>query len=179
MSRIGKVPVDIPKGVTVTLSPTQATVKGPKGTLSLDLSRYVSVVQEEGKLKVTPAETSRRSKMMHGTTQRLLKNLVTGVTQGFQKELVIEGTGYRAEMKGKNCVLRLGFSHEVVYPSPDGITLATPEPTKIVVSGIDKQRVGQVAAEIRGYRPPEPYKGKGVRYSGEWIRRKAGKAGKK
>jgi len=179
MSRIGKVPVALPKGVSVTLSPAQAQVKGPKGSLSLTLSHYVTVSQGPEGILVTMADESRRANMMHGTTQRLLKNMVLGVSQGFSKELIIDGTGYRAEVKGKTCILRLGYSHEVQYPMPDGITIATPEPTKVIVSGVDKQKVGQVAAELRALRPPDVYKQKGVRYAGERLRKKAGKAGKK
>lgn len=179
MSRIGKVPVAVPAGVTVTLSPTSAKVKGPKGELSMKVdARYVSVKQGDGGLQVTRKGDDRFSKAMHGTTQRLLSLMVKGVTQGFQKDLEIQGTGYRAEMKAGKLVCRLGHSHDIVYEAPKGITLETPELTKICVKGIDKQQVGQVAAVIRGFRPPEPYLGKGVRYVGEYVRRKAGKTAK-
>jgi large subunit ribosomal protein L6 len=179
MSRIGKIPVTIPKGVTVNLSSDELSMKGPKGELKQSISHTVEVSQDGDDICVKPSGNSRLAKAMYGTMQRLIKNMVIGVTEGFSKELEIQGTGYRAEMKGKDCVLKLGFSHDVIYPAPDGITIKTPEPTSIVIEGADKQKVGQVAAEIRAYRKPEPYKGKGVRYKGEWIRRKAGKAGKK
>jgi large subunit ribosomal protein L6 len=179
MSRIGKLPIAVPKGVTVTLSPTQASVKGPKGELQMKLdSRYVTVKQENEEVLVTRKGDDRTSKAMHGTTQRLILSMVTGVTDGFSKELEIIGTGYRAEMKAGKLVCRLGHSHEIPFEPPKGITIETPEMTKIIVKGADKQMVGEVAALIRSYRPPEPYKGKGVRYVGEYVRRKQGKTSK-
>lgn len=179
MSRIGKLPVEIPKGVTIDLSPTRATVKGPKGSLEMPLTSHVNVRKDGEAVFVEPAGNSRQARMMYGTTQRLLTNMVLGVTEGFTKTLEIVGTGYRAEMKGKTLVMRLGYSHEIEYATPAGMEFKTPTQTTIEVFGPNKQQVGQVAAEIRSFRPPEPYKGKGVRYQGEWIRRKAGKAAKK
>jgi len=175
MSRIGKRPVTIPSGVTATLDGQHVAVKGPKGELSQHLVDDVLLKLEDGELTVSPRDESKRSQAMWGMSRTVIANLVTGVTEGFTKKLEITGVGYRAAVQGKFLQLNLGFSHDVNYPIPDGIEIQCPKPTEIVVSGIDKQKVGQVAAEIRAYRPPEPYKGKGVRYEGEYILRKEGK----
>jgi len=174
MSRVGLRPIEIPAGVTVTLGPT-VKVKGPKGEMSRTIPTVCDVKQEGDTIYVTRSVEDRIHRSMHGLTRTLIANLITGVTEGFSKSLEINGVGYKAEVKGKDLVLTLGFSHPVIYPVPDGITIEASEPTKIKVSGIDKQKVGQVAAEIRGFRPPEPYKGKGVRYADEQVQRKAGK----
>ncbi|XSG82301.1 MAG: 50S ribosomal protein L6 [Methyloligella sp. ZOD6] len=175
MSRIGKRPVTIPSGVTATLDGQHVAVKGPKGELSQHLVDDVLLKLEDGELTVSPRDESKRSQAMWGMSRTVIANLVTGVTEGFTKKLEITGVGYRAAVQGKTLQLNLGFSHDVNYPIPEGIEIQCPKPTEIVVSGIDKQKVGQVAAEIRAYRPPEPYKGKGVRYEGEYILRKEGK----
>jgi large subunit ribosomal protein L6 len=175
MSRIGKRPVPVPSGVTASVEGQTVKVKGPKGALQLALVEDVTVKMENGGIKVDPRNDSKRSRQMWGTARTLVNNLVTGVSKGFEEKLEITGVGYRAAVQGKQLNLQLGFSHDVNYPIPQGITIATPKPTEIVVSGIDKQQVGQVAAEIRGWRPPEPYKGKGVKYAGEYIFRKEGK----
>ena len=175
MSRIGKYPIAVPKGVTVSLTGQEVAVKGPKGELKLTLVDDVTVEQGEDGLKVGPREDTQRARAMWGLSRTLVKNLVDGVTDGFTKTLEINGVGYRAAIQGKNLQLNLGFSHEVLYPIPEGIDIKCTKPTEIVISGIDKQKVGQVAAEIRGYRGPEPYKGKGVKYAGEYIFRKEGK----
>ncbi len=175
MSRTGKKPVAPVSGVTVTINGRTVSAKGPKGELSLQLMDNVSVEQGNDGLVVGPANDSRDARAAWGTTRALIQNMVTGVSAGFEKKLAIQGVGYRAALQGKDVKLSLGFSHEVIYEAPKGITLAVPAPTEIVVSGIDKQQVGQVAAEIRGWRPPEPYKGKGVRYAGEQVFRKEGK----
>jgi len=173
MSRIAKAPVSVAKGVDVKIDGRHVTVKGGKGSLELDLHPTVSVKMEDGALNVTPANDSAWA--MAGTMRALLSNMVHGVSEGFQKKLQLVGVGYRAQGKGKVLSLSLGFSHPIDYPVPDGVTIETPSQTEIVVSGSDKQRVGQVAAEIRAYRPPEPYKGKGVRYADERIIRKEAK----
>jgi len=179
MSRIGKAPIEVPSGVDVTISGATITVKGPKGELTRELVEQVNVRQEEGNLLVERIDDERESRAMHGLMRSLVANMVTGVTDGFRKELDIVGVGYRAAAKGNDGVeLALGFSHPVIVSSPAGITFVVPVPTRIEVHGIDKQLVGQVAADIRAWRKPEPYKGKGVRYVGEHVRRKAGKAGK-
>ena len=175
MSRIGKKPVALPKGVTASVEGQTVKVKGPKGELSVKLVREVSAKVDEHGITVTPDKAQERSAQMWGLSRSLVNNLVTGVTSGFTQRLEIQGVGYRAAVQGKNLNLQLGFSHDVVYPIPAGITITSEKPTQISVSGIDKQLVGQVAAEIRGYRRPEPYKGKGVRYEGEYVRRKEGK----
>jgi large subunit ribosomal protein L6 len=175
MSRIGKQPVDLPKGVDARLEEGLLTVKGPKGTLELQVNPEMVVSIEDGVLKVERPSDAANHRALHGLTRSLVANMVHGVTQGFERALEIVGVGYRAEKKGKGITLHLGFSHTIEYPAPDGIELEVPQPTQVVVKGSDKQLVGQVAAEIRGFRPPEPYKGKGVRYAGEQIRRKAGK----
>ena len=175
MSRIGKKPVAIPSGVTATIADGQLSVKGPKGTLAMDLVDEVTYTVEDDSVSVQPVSNSKRSRSFWGMQRTLVQNLMTGVTEGYTKVLEISGVGYRAAMQGKNLQLALGFSHDVVYEVPEGITVATPKPTEISVTGIDKQLVGQVAAEIRKYRGPEPYKGKGVRYANETIFRKEGK----
>ena len=169
MSRIAKKPVAIGKDVTVEHKGSELSVKGPKGSLSLALNSEVEVSQEEGNLNVSPRSGGRFAVAMSGTTRALLQNMMTGVTQGFERKLELVGVGYRAQAQGKKVNLTLGFSHPVEYPVPEDVTIETPSQTEIVVKGIDRQRVGQVAAEIRKYRPPEPYKGKGVRYANERI----------
>ncbi len=175
MSRIGKKPVEVPSGVQANVDGQTLKVKGPKGALQVLLHGDVAVVVEGGAVKVTPRNETKRARAMWGLSRSLVSNLVTGVTTGFERRLEITGVGYRASVQGKNLQLALGYSHDVVYPIPEGIAITTPRPTEIVINGIDKQKVGQVAAEIRGYRPPEPYKGKGVKYAGEYIFRKEGK----
>ncbi len=175
MSRIGKKPVPIPSGVTANVEGQTVKMKGPKGALQFVVPDEVSVKLEDGQVKVDPRNESKRARSMWGTSRTLVSNLVTGVTKGFERKLEITGVGYRAAVQGKNLQLALGYSHDVLYPIPEGITIATPKPTEITITGIDSQKVGQVAAEIRSYRPPEPYKGKGVKYAGEYIFRKEGK----
>jgi large subunit ribosomal protein L6 len=175
MSRIGKKPVALPKGVTASVEGQTVKVKGPKGELSVKLVPQVSATVDEHGITVTPDKNQEKSDQMWGLSRTLVNNLVTGVTTGFTQKLEIQGVGYRAAVQGKVLNLQLGFSHDVPYAIPDGITIVTEKPTAIAISGIDKQLVGQVAAEIRGWRPPEPYKGKGVRYEGEYVRRKEGK----
>jgi large subunit ribosomal protein L6 len=175
MSRIGKKSVPIPSGVTANIEGQTVKVKGPKGSLQVLLPEDVVVKMDNGAVKVDPRNETKRARSMWGTSRTLVNNLVTGVTKGFEKKLEITGVGYRAALQGKNLQIALGYSHDVVYPIPEGIAIVTPKPTEIVISGIDKQKVGQVAAEIRAFRPPEPYKGKGVKYAGEYIFRKEGK----
>jgi large subunit ribosomal protein L6 len=175
MSRIGKKAVAVPTGVTAGIDGQTVKVKGPKGALELVLHDDVAVKLEAGAIKIDPRHETKRARAMWGLSRSLVANLVSGVTKGFERKLEITGVGYRAAVQGPNLQLQLGYSHEVLYPIPAGITIATPRPTEILVSGIDRQKVGQVAAEIRGFRPPEPYKGKGVRYAGEYIFRKEGK----
>ena len=178
MSRIGNAPITVPKGVTVDAKGQTISVKGPKGELSRTYSELISVRQDGEELVVERSGDDRDSRAQHGLVRSLIQNMVTGVTQGFQKDLEIVGVGYRAQAKGQGLELSLGFSHPVVVDAPDGISFNVPAPTRIEVHGIDKQLVGQVAANIREWRKPEPYKGKGVRYADEHVRRKAGKAGK-
>ncbi len=179
MSRIGTSPIPIPSGVEVAVSGNQVTVKGPKGSLDHQLPEAITVAVEDGTISVGRANDERESRALHGLTRSLVNNMVVGVNEGFRKDLEIIGVGYRANAKGPGKLeLALGFSHPVTVEAPDGVTFDVPEPTKIGVIGIDKQVVGQVAAEIRAHRKPEPYKGKGVRYVGERVIRKAGKAGK-
>ena len=178
MSRIGRLPIDIPAGVTVSVNGREVSVKGPKGELALTVAQPLEVAVEENQVLVTRPDDERASRSLHGLTRTLLANLVTGVTEGYTKKLEIVGTGYRVTAKGSNLEFALGFSHSVTVKAPEGITFAVESPTKFSVSGIDKQQVGEVAANIRKIRKPEPYKGKGVRYAGEIVRRKAGKAGK-
>jgi len=175
MSRIGKKPVPLPKGVTATLTGQTVKVKGPKGELSVHLVSEVEAKIDADGVTISPKKGAERGPQMWGLSRTLVNNLVVGVTQGFQQKLEINGVGYRAAVQGKNLNLQLGFSHDVAYPIPAGITITAEKPTMLTVAGIDKQLVGQVAAEIRGYRPPEPYKGKGVKYAEEHIRRKEGK----
>jgi len=175
MSRIGKNPVQIPDGVSVEISGQTVTAKGKLGELSAVLTDDVIVSMNDNAVKVDPREGAPRARQMWGMSRSLIRNLVEGVSQGFAKKLLITGVGYRAAMKGSDLVLQLGFSHEVVYSLPEGIKINCPDQTTIEISGADKQKVGQVASEIRGYRPPEPYKGKGVRYEDEFILRKEGK----
>src|SRR5262245_21037920 len=175
MSRIGKKAVPIRSGVTASVEGQTVKMKGPKGALQFVVPDEIVVKMDKGAIKVDPRSDTKRARAMWGTSRTLVANLVTGVTKGFESKLDITGVGYRATIQGKNLQIALGYSHDVIYPIPDGIAIAAPKPTEIVVTGIDKQRVGQVAAEIRSFRPPEPYKGKGVRYSGEYIFRKEGK----
>jgi large subunit ribosomal protein L6 len=177
MSRIGKAPIELPPGVEVTVEGGGVRVTGPKGQLEQRIRPETEIRVDDGKLLVTRKADSKQHRAYHGLTRALLANMVEGVSTGFHKALDIVGVGYRAEKRGDTLVLHVGYSHEVRYPQPDGITLSTPAPTQIVVEGIDKQQVGQVAAELRSVRPPEPYKGKGIRYRGEQVRRKAGKTG--
>ncbi|VAW22508.1 LSU ribosomal protein L6p (L9e) [hydrothermal vent metagenome] len=174
MSRTGKQPVSI-EGVTVSVDGSKVSAKGTKGELSMNLLELVNIEQGEGELVLTPANDSKKARVNWGTSRALVQNIVTGVKDGFSKKLLISGVGYRAAAQGSNLKLTLGFSHDVNYQVPDGIQVQTPQPTEIIVSGIDKQLVGQVAANIREYRKPEPYKGKGVRYEDEFVFRKEGK----
>jgi large subunit ribosomal protein L6 len=179
MSRVGRSPIELPGGVTVTLSGAEVTVAGPQGTLSRSVPEPITVRQEDSRLLVERPDDERRSRALHGLTRSLIANMVTGVTSGYTKELEIVGVGYRATARGPSALeLALGFSHPVFVDAPEGVTFEVPAPTRVVVKGIDKERVGQVAADIRKLRKPEPYKGKGVRYAGERVLRKAGKAAK-
>jgi large subunit ribosomal protein L6 len=175
MSRIGNKAVAVPTGVTANVEGQTVKVKGPKGALQLVLSDDVIVTMDKGSFKIEPRGEGKRARSQWGTSRTLVSNLINGVTKGFEEKLEITGVGYRAAVQGKSLNLQLGFSHDVNFKIPEGIAIATPKPTEIVITGIDKQKVGQVAAEIRGYRPPEPYKGKGVKYAGEYIFRKEGK----
>ena len=175
MSRIGKKPVAVPSGVTVNVSGQNVSVKGPKGELKMVLAEHVLAKLEDGKVAVNPRDKSKLARSCWGMSRTMISNMMKGVTQGYSKSLEINGVGYRAAVQGKSLQLNLGYSHDVNYPIPEGITIQTPKPTEIVISGVDKQRVGQVAAEIREYRGPEPYKGKGIKYSTERIFRKEGK----
>jgi large subunit ribosomal protein L6 len=178
MSRIGKLPIPVPSGVEVTISGRDVTVKGPKGTLSHSVVDPITISRSDDELIVVRPDDERDSKARHGLTRTLVANMVIGVTQGYSKTLEIVGTGYRVQARGSNLEFALGFSHPVTVTPPEGISFAVEAPTRFVVSGIDKQQVGETAANIRKIRKPEPYKGKGVRYQGEVVRRKAGKAGK-
>jgi large subunit ribosomal protein L6 len=175
MSSIGKKPVPLPKGVTAAINDGTVSVKGPKGELKLRLVSEIDASIGDDGITLTPKSKDDRARAMWGMQRTLVNNLVTGVTQGFTQRLEINGVGYRANVQGKKLNLQLGFSHDVHYPIPDGITIVAEKPTALAISGSDKQLVGQVASEIRGYRPPEPYKGKGVKYAGEHVRRKEGK----
>lgn len=175
MSRLGKLPVPIPSGVTASLSGAELKVKGPKGELSFTIPSNVSVTQESDAVAVQPADETNRARAMWGTARATIANMVQGVTQGFTRDLELVGVGYRAQMQGTDLKLALGLSHDVVYTPRPGIKIATPKPTEIKIEGADRQAVGQTAAEIREFRPPEPYKGKGIKYSDEYVRRKEGK----
>jgi large subunit ribosomal protein L6 len=175
MSRIGKKPIPVPKNVTATVDGQKVIVKGPKGQLSLTLVDDVEIKMEDGAVVVRPRADTKRARSMWGMSRSLVENLIKGTTNGFTRTLEITGVGYRAAMDGKSLKLQLGYSHDVLFPVPEGISISVPKPTEITISGIEKDRVGQVAAEIRGFRGPEPYKGKGIRYRGEFIQRKEGK----
>ena len=178
MSRIGRKPITVPAGVDVKIDGSTVTVNGPKGTLTNTFNKDISIKHEGTEIIVERPSESKTHKSLHGLTRTLINNMVEGVTNGYAKSLDIEGVGYRAQKQGKNLVMNLGYSHQVIVPETDGITIDVPAPNKIVINGIDKQKVGQFAAEVREKRPPEPYKGKGIRYTGERIIRKEGKAGK-
>ena len=175
MSRIGKKPIEVPAGVIVSLDPGRVTVSGPKGELRQEVPQRMQIAQEEGTITVTRPTERGEDRALHGLTRTLIANMVEGVTNGFQKRLEIQGVGYRASLRGTDLELNVGFSHSVVLKAPQGITFEVPTPTEVIVKGIDKQQVGQLAAEVRKVRPPEPYKGKGIRYEGEYVRRKVGK----
>ena len=178
MSRIGKKPIEIPAGVDVTIEGNLVTVKGPKGTLSRNIHPNITVEKDGNTITVTRPDDTKQNRSLHGLSRTLIANMVTGTNETFKKELEVNGIGYRAEMSGKNLVLKVGYSHDVIMEAPEGITIEVPAPNKIVISGADKQKVGQFAANVREKRPPEPYKGKGIKYADEHIRRKEGKAGK-
>ncbi len=178
MSRIGKMPIAIPAGVDVTIDGSTVTVKGPKGTLSKTFNSNMTIAKDGDTITVTRPNDEKANRSLHGLTRTLIANMITGCHQNFSKELEINGVGYRAQMQGKDLVMNIGYSHQVIMASPEGITIECPNPNKIVISGPDKQKVGQFAAEVREKRPPEPYKGKGIKYVDEFIRRKEGKAGK-
>ena len=178
MSRIGRKPIAVPAGVEVKVNGSEVTVKGPKGTLTQSFSERMTIKVEGSEILVTRPTDDKEDRALHGLTRTLVSNMVTGVTEGFKKELEVNGVGYRVQKQGKNLVMNLGYSHQVIMPEIDGITIECPSANAIVISGADKQMVGQFAAEVREKRPPEPYKGKGIKYAGEYIRRKEGKAGK-
>ncbi|HEY8111354.1 MAG TPA: 50S ribosomal protein L6 [Actinomycetes bacterium] len=178
MSRIGRMPIPVPAGVEVDIKGSEVTVKGPKGTLSHTVVEPIAVTREDGNLRVTRPDDERRNRQLHGLTRTLVANMVTGVTDGYQKTLEIQGVGYRVQARGSALEFSLGFSHPVLVEAPEGIAFQVETPTRFHVQGIDKQKVGEVAANIRKLRKPDPYKGKGVRYQGEVVRRKVGKAGK-
>ena len=178
MSRIGNKPVVIPAGVTIDLKDNTVTVKGPKGELSYTFNQNITLIQNEGEVVFTRPDDSKENKTIHGTTRAVFNNMVVGVTEGFQRELELIGVGYRAQLQGKKLVLNVGYSHPVEFTPEEGIEIEVPSNTKVIVKGYDKQKVGELAANIRGVRPPEPYKGKGIRYVDEFVRRKEGKTGK-
>ncbi len=178
MSRIGKKPITVPAGVDVKLEGTLITVKGPKGTLSRNIHPNMAVEIDGNTITVSRPNDDKENRSLHGLTRTLIANMVTGVNETYKKELEVNGVGYRAELKGKDLLLKIGYSHDVVMTAPEGITIEVPNPNKVVISGPDKQKVGQFAANVREKRPPEPYKGKGIKYVDEFIRRKEGKAGK-
>ena len=178
MSRIGRAPIAVPAGVDVKIDGQTVTVTGPKGTLTRTVNDTISVTLDNGVITVTRPNDLKENRSLHGLTRTLIANMVQGVNEGFKKELEINGIGYRAAKQGKDLVLNIGYSHDVIMPETDGITVEVPAPNKIIISGPDKQKVGQFAAEVRGKRPPEPYQGKGIKYIDEVIRRKEGKAGK-
>ena len=175
MSRIGRKPIQVPEGVTVSVAPGRLTVNGPKGELTQGLSERMEVVEEDAVLTVSRPTDRGDDRALHGLTRSLIANMVEGVTEGFEKRLEIQGVGYRARLQGKALELSVGFSHAISFPAPEGIEFEVPQPTQVIVRGIDKQLVGETAARIRRHRPPEPYKGKGIRYEGEHVRRKVGK----
>ena len=179
MSRIGRKPIEIPAGVTVSVDNNLVTVKGPKGTLSQQIHPNMEISVDGPVITVKRPDDEKLNRSLHGLSRTLIANMVTGVTQGYSKNLEVLGVGYRAAKEGKNLVMNLGYSHQVIMPEIDGITIDVPSPNKITISGPDKQKVGQFAAEVREKRPPEPYKGKGIRYEGEVVKKKVGKAGKK
>ena len=178
MSRIGKLPISVPAGVEVKINGSEVSVKGPKGELTQTFNSMLTIELEDGQIKVSRPNDEREARSLHGLTRTLINNMIIGVSEGYSKTLELVGVGYRAAVKGKQLELSLGFSHPVFVDTPEGITFECPSQTKIVISGIDKQKVGQTAADIRKFRKPEPYKGKGIRYEGEHIRRKEGKAAK-
>ena len=178
MSRIGKKPITVPAGVNVTINGSEVTVKGPKGELHSTFNPEISIAMEGSEIIVTRPSDDKTHRALHGLTRTLVANMVEGVTNGYSKTLEVNGVGYRAQKQGKNLVMNLGFSHQVIVPEVPGITIDVPSPNQVVISGADKQQVGQFAAEVREKRPPEPYKGKGIKYADEVIRRKEGKAGK-
>jgi large subunit ribosomal protein L6 len=179
MSRIGKLPIKVPDKVNITVSSTNVIVKGPKGELSKDLPCSIKIIQNDKTIQVVTKEDANNSDQLYGTFRSLINNMIIGVTQGFQKKLELQGVGYRSQIDGKTLVLNVGYSHQVKILSPEGIKLSVEGNTNVMVSGLDKELVGQIAANIRLVRPPEPYKGKGIRYQGEYVRKKVGKAGKK
>lgn len=178
MSRIGKLPVEVPNKVTVSIDKEIIVVKGPKGELSMPLSNELSIDQNNNLLTFQPLNDSPKTKKLYGTYRATVANMIRGVTQGFEKKLELQGVGYRCQVQGKSLILNVGFSHQVTIPAPQGINISVEANTKVTVNGISKELVGQVAANIRSVRPPEPYKGKGIRYEGEFVRKKAGKTGK-
>lgn len=178
MSRVGKKPIEIPAGVTVTINGSDVTVKGPKGELSRSFHADLTIAQEENVVTVTRPSDSKEHRTIHGTTRAVLSNMVEGVSKGFEKSLELIGVGYRAQKQGNKLVLNVGYSHPVEFEAEQGLEIEVPSNTKIIVKGISKERVGALAADIRDVRPPEPYKGKGIRYEGEYVRRKEGKTGK-
>jgi large subunit ribosomal protein L6 len=179
MSRIGKLPIKVPDKVSVTISSEKILIKGPKGELSKDIPTAIKIVQNDKLVQVIPSEGISSGKQLYGTYRNLISNMIHGVTNGFQKKLELQGVGYRSQLDGKNLILNVGYSHQIKIISPDGIKLSVENNTNIIISGSDKELVGQIAANIRSVRPPEPYKGKGIRYQGEYVRKKVGKAGKK
>ena len=178
MSRIGRAPITVPAGVEVKVDGSTVTAKGPKGTLTKTMHSNMSIAMEGNVITVTRPNDNKENRSLHGLTRTLIANMIEGVANGYKKELEINGIGYRAEKKGNALSMKIGFSHDVVMPEIDGITIEVPSPNKVIISGPDKQKVGQFAAEVREHRPPEPYKGKGIRYVDEYVRRKEGKAGK-
>lgn len=179
MSRIGKIPVKVPEKIDVTIENATITVKGPKGQLSRIIPDNIKITKEDNNIQVSPKNKSIKSQQIYGLYRRLIANMIQGVTEGFNKKLILQGVGYRSQVQGKNLILSVGYSHQVEIPAPEGILISVEANTNVLISGIDKELVGQVAANIRSIRPPEPYKGKGIRYEGEYVRQKVGKAGKK